>query len=70
MLKVKIFDNPKEDDINEFLKTTSGSLVDIKFIESVESLAELGVRKATIHSSVMIVYEISGPGGMKLGFYK
>ena len=66
MLKVKIFENPEEEDINEFLKTTNGQLVDIKYTESVEALGKLGCYQAILHNNVMIIYEVAGPGGMKL----
>lgn len=65
MLKIRIFDNPKEDDINEFLKTTNGQLVDIRYTESVAPAA-YGMHDIVKHSSIMILYEVSGPGGMKL----
>ena len=62
MLQVKFFEYPNEELINEFLQTTNGQLIDIKYAESAGEIRDGRVIR---HSTIMIVYEVSGPGGMK-----
>lgn len=62
MIKVKLMRNINDDRINEFLKTTNGKLIDIKY-------NQLTYRKEDnqigLIDSVMIIYEINQSGGMQ-----
>lgn len=67
MKQVKLFMNLQSDEkINEFLRSTNGTLVDIKFCstamraEDKEGHARLGAI-----SSALVIYDIKSSGGMQ-----
>ena len=71
MLKVKIFHNPKEEDVNKFLKSVEGNFVGMTQSESTVKNTYTGEDNAVSeimrsHSMLTILYEVQGTGGLKV----